>query len=262
MRPARLAIGLTLALLPIASAWAQWQASVGVGLRQVRMVESDQQGRPLVREQGQLPGLHGELTYQTGDWRLSASGGFYQRRIGYHGQVQDGPAFVSHTDTRHGRIGFEAAHALTPDTSLVGGFEWDHWRRDIEGRGSTLGLREHYSSWRWLAGARTLLAQHATASLTGSALLVLAQPEQLQVQFSGQVYDEAHLKTRSARGLRLALTLQPALAANLSLTAELDVLSVKRSDDVPLLQNGVAVGAVAQPRHDRQAFGLRVDYRF
>ncbi|MBK6296463.1 MAG: hypothetical protein IPF55_21335 [Rhodoferax sp.] len=262
MRPARLAIGLTLALLPIASAWAQWQASVGAGLRQVRMVESDQQGRPLVREQGQLPGLHGELAYQTGDWRLSASGGFYQRRIGYHGQVQDGPAFVSHTDTRHGRIGFEAAHALTPDTSLVGGFEWDHWRRDIEGRGSTLGLREHYSSWRWLAGARTLLAQHATASLTGSAKLVLAQPEQLRVRFDGDVYDEARFKTRSASGLRLILTLQPALAAKLSITAELDALNVRRSNDATLRQDGVAVGTVAQPRHSRRAFELRASYAF
>jgi hypothetical protein len=249
-------------LLPIASAWAQWQASVGTALRQVRMVESDQQGRPLVREQGLLPGLRGEAVYQTGEWRLSANGDLYQRRIGYHGQVQDGPAFVSRTGTRQGRIGIEAAHALTPDSSLIGGLEWDHWQRDIEGRGSTLGLRERYSTWRWLAGARTLLAQRPTASLTGSALLVLAQPERLRVQFEGQAYDEARFKTRSASGLRLALTLQPALVANLSIAAELDALSVKRSDDVPLLQNGVAVGTVAQPRHSRRALGLRVDYRF
>ena len=262
MKPFLPSLGLVLALLPGAGAWAQWQASAGAGLRQVQLAEFDRQGRLLVREQGLLPGLQGEAAYQAGDWRLSARADLYQRRIGYRGQVQDGAPLASNTGTRQGRVGLEATHTLTADSSLIGGFEWDHWRRDIEGRGNTLGLRERYTSWRWLVGAQTQLLLLSAASLTGSALLVLAQPERLRVRFDGHVYDEAHLKTRSASGLRLTLTLQPALAAKLSITAELDALNVRRANDATLRQDGVTVGTVAQPRHSRRALGLRVNYSF
>lgn len=215
-----------------------------------------------MREQGLLPGLQGEAAYQVGDWRLSARADIYQRRIGYRGQVQDGTPFVSHTGTRQSRIGFEAAHMLTTHSRLIGALEWDHWQRQIEGRGSTLGLSERYTSWRWLAGAQTQLLLHSAASLTGSALLTLAQPERLHVRFDGHAYDEARFKTRHAGGLRLILTLQPAPVPKLSITAELDALNVRRSDDATLRQNGVAVGTLAQPRHSRRALGVRVNYVF
>ncbi|MBK9572637.1 MAG: hypothetical protein IPO43_07815 [Rhodoferax sp.] len=262
MKPVLPTLGLALTLLPGAGAWAQWQASASAGLRQVQMAEVDSQGRLLVREHGLLPGLQGEAAYQAGDWRLSARADLYQHRIRYRGQVQDGPPLASNTGTRQGRVGFEAAHPLTAGSSLIGGFEWDHWRRDIEGHGSTLGLRERYTTWRWLTGAQTQWLLHSAASLTGSALLVLAQPERLRVRFDGHVYDDVDFKTRSASGLRLTLTLQPALVAKLSITAELDALNIRRSNDATLRQDGVAVGTVAQPRHSRRALGVRVNYSF
>ena len=262
MNPARLGIGLALALLPLAGAWGQWQGSVGAGLRQIHMLERDPQHRQLVREHGPLPGVQASATYQTGDWRLGLRGDLYQGSIGYQGQSQGGAGLVSHTGTTQLRTGLTAAFALTEHTSLMGALEHDHWRRRIEGRGTTLGLHERYQSWRVLAGAGTRLLTLAGASLDGGALLVWAQPEQLTVKFGGQVYDDAKLETRSARGLRLVFGLQPASTPKVSLNLEFDTLRIGRGDAATLFANGLAVGTVSQPDHRRQAVDLSLNYSF
>lgn len=262
MNRAGLAIGLALALLPLASAWAQWQGSVGAGLRQVRLLERDPQGRQLVREHGLLPGVQASATYQAGDWRLGLRGDLYQGSVGYQGQSQGGASLVSNTGTSQRRIGLSADSALTEHTHLLGALEHDHWRRRIEGRGATLGLSERYQSWRLLAGARTRLLTHPRASLHAGAMLVLAQPERLTVKFGGQVYDDVNLETRSARGLRLVLGLQPASMPKVALNLEFDTLRIGRSAAATLLTNGLPVGTVAQPDHLRQALGLSLNYSF
>lgn len=262
MNPARLAIGLALALLPLAGAWAQWQGSVGAGLRQVDLLERDLQGRQLVRERGLLPGVQASASYQAGDWRLGVRGDLYQGSVGYHGQSQGGASLVSDTGTSQRRIGLAAGFALTEHTQLMAALEHDHWRRRIEGRGATLGLTERYQSWRLLAGAGTRLLALAGATLHGSAMLVWAQPERLTVKFDGQVYDDASLETRSARGLRLVLGLQPAPTPHVRLNLEFDTLRIGHSEAATLRSSGLAVGTVAQPDHHRRALGLSLHYAF
>ena len=262
MKPLLRAIALTLALLSHTGASAQWQWSVGTGLRQVRLVEREPAGRQLVREHGRLPGLQAAAVYQAGAWRLGLAGELHQGELAYQGQSQAGSGFASHTDTKLGRIGLLAKRALSERTGLIGALEWDRWRRAIQGRDTTLGLHERYSSWRLVAGVQTRLLSHPAASLDGSALLVLAQPERLRVQFGCQVYDDASLETRSARGLRLVLRLQPASTPDLAITAEWDSLAVARSAQAPLFQHGLAAGSVVQPRHSRQTLSLGLLYSF
>lgn len=256
------AVALCSSLLPTSSAWAQWQFTLGTGLRQVRMTETDPTGQTLVREQGLLPGLSGTASYPIHDWLLSGRVEAFGRTLAYDGHLQSGAVFSSTTDTVQQRYGVDLAHRINASTSLLGGLEWDRWQRQIRGRDTVLGLTERYTSWRLLAGAQTQLLRHPLASLDGSALLVLAQPERLRVRFEQQVYDEANFSTRSARGLRLALTLRPASLGNLALTAELDTLTVGRSGDATLLKDGLPAGTVAQPRHVRQALELRANYAF
>jgi len=256
------ALALCSSLLCACDAKAQWQFALGTGLRQARITETDPAGRTLVREQGLLPGLIGSASYTLDGWLLAGRAEVFARGLDYHGQLQSGAAFTSTTDTRLQRYSATLTRPLGSAGSLQGGLEWDRWQRRIRGRDAISGLTEHYGSWRLLAGAQMPLMQHPLASLDGSAVLVLAQPEWLRVGFDQQLYDEANLNTRWARGLRLALTLQPASLAGLSVTAELDTLTIGRSEAVTLLKNGAPAGSVLQPRHARRAFELRAAYAF
>jgi len=249
-------------LLWASPATAQWQFALGTGLRQARMTETDLAGQTLVREQGLLPGLFGSASYTLDGWLLGARAETFARGLDYNGQLQSGAAYASTTDTVQQRYNATLTRALGSASSLLGGLEWDRWRRRIRGRDAVAGLIEHYRSWRLLAGAQTQLLQLPMASLDGSAMLVLAQPERLRVGFDQQLYDEASLNTRWARGLRLALTLRPASLAGLSVTAELDTLTIARSEAATLLKNGAPAGSVLQPRHARRAFELRAAYAF
>jgi hypothetical protein len=244
------------------AAHAQWQFSGGAGMREVRTTEADRNGRRLVQEKGWLPGLELRADYLFGDWRFGVSGETYRHDISYEGRLQSGAGFSTDTKTALSRVSIDAARQITTATHLIAGIEWDHWQRDIEGRGNTLGLNERYTSWRLLGGGETRVLQSAWATINAKALLVMAAPEKIQVRFQNQVFDDAHLSTKSGTGLRLALGLQPAAVPELTVTADFDWLKIARSDDAILRRSGVPVGTVAQPEHTRQAFGIRVSYRF
>jgi hypothetical protein len=109
----RIGLATGLALLSTASACAQWQGSVGTGVRQVHILERDPQGQQLVRERGLIPGVHAAATYHVDDWRLSLRGELYRASVGYQGQSQAGPGLISNTATTQSRMG--TGHCLCPD---------------------------------------------------------------------------------------------------------------------------------------------------
>lgn len=255
-------IALFISLISPSFAYAQWQFSAGAGVRQVRVTETDKNDRQLVREHGWLPGLELRADYAVGDWRIGAVGETYRERIAYDGQLQNGVAFSSDTQTAQSRISVEAARQLSDTWRLVGGLEWDRWQRTILGRNGVLGLSEQYSSWRVLAGAETRLLQWPAAAAHVKALVVIAQPEQLHVRFDNQLFDDADFSTKSAVGLRLALRVEANAMPKLSFTTDFDWLRIARSGDAALLKNGVQAGFVSQPEHQRCALGVRVNYRF
>lgn len=144
----------------------------------------------------------------------------------------------------------------------VGALEWDHWRRDIEGRGAVLGLRERYDAWRLLGGAQIWLGQWPLGSPSLRGLLVLSAPERMPVRFEQDVFGAATLDTSSGVGARLALGLSRIAEYALDVEANYEWLRVARSEDAPLRRNGLVAGSLAQPEHAHSGFGIKTTYRF
>ncbi|MBK4735091.1 hypothetical protein [Noviherbaspirillum pedocola] len=254
-----LALGGALVCAP---AHAQWEFHAAAGMRQAETRELNRNGDRLVHERGSLPGIEVGAARVFGDWKLGASGEIYGGRLDYDGRTQAGAAFATDTGTTQSRISIEVARRLSDALSLVGALEWDHWRRDIEGRGAVLGLRERYDAWRLLGGAQVRLGQWPLGSASLRGLLVLSAPERMQVRFEQDVFDTATLDTSNGVGARLALGLSRIAGSGLDVEANYEWLRVARSDDAPLRRNGVVAGSVAQPEHVRSGFGIKATYRF
>lgn len=244
------------------NACAEWQFSAGLGARQVQVTETDQGGRDMVQEHGWLPGVALRADYAMHDWRIGVAGEVYCHRITYDGQMQSGVPFASDTDTTQTRVGIEMSKQITGAARLIGGIEWDHWQREILGHGNVLGLNERYASWRLLAGGEMRVVQASWVQVHARALIVRAAPERLRVRFENRLYDDAHLTTQSATGMRLAFGVQPTAWPNLAITTEWDWLRVGRSGDAVLFKGGAPAGFVTQAEHARRALNVRVDYRF
>ncbi|WP_292931336.1 hypothetical protein [Noviherbaspirillum sp.] len=262
MKPFLFAISLGAGLLASASACAEWQYSAGGGLRYVRMTESDNSGRQLVREHGWLPGLSLNATQRRDAWSIGVSGEIYGADLNYDGRLQNGVPFWTDTATTQGRIATELSRQLNENTAVVGGLEYDEWRRHVLGRGTVAGVNERYSSWRLLAGVATTAIRMPAASFTFKGLMIFARPERLRVHFENQLYDDVRFSTKPAIGLRLGMTAFPRALPNLSFGLDLDWMRIRRSDDGTLYKDGIPTGTVAQPEHQRSALGFHADYRF
>jgi hypothetical protein len=262
MKHSIFSLALAATLLSAVPAFAQWQITGDAGLRYVRNTETGTGGKRLVREDGWLPGLGVTVGYVAGDWRVGMAGEIYSSDIDYDGQLQSGASFRTNTGTTQTRLRFDMGRQVTQNVQLLAAIEYDLWRRDIHGNATVLGIQEKTSSWRLLTGAKGRVAQWDAGTLDLQGFLVFSTAEQLRVRFDQQVYDDANFHTKSTLGVRLGATFQPSALPDFSVTAEFDWLEVGRSDDAVLRKNGMAVGTVTQPKHERASFGLRAAYRF
>ncbi|MCC8401478.1 hypothetical protein LJ655_06145 [Paraburkholderia sp. MMS20-SJTN17] len=262
MRQFVLFIVLIIALATGRSAYAQWQFSGAGGVRYATTEEVDTNGNPLVKEHGFLPGLEFKANYRKGDWLVTLGGEFYGGNLSYDGQMQNGTSFSTDTRTRQFRVTTEAGRYISDAVLLLVGTEWDYWKRDILGRGATLGMQEEYNSWRFLAGAQTRLLQASWSDIYLTGLLVVSSPEHLEVNFDNQLFDQANLTTKAAIGARFALEVRPKAYSNVSVESDFEWMRVGRSGDAILTKNGSPVGTVAQPEHVRKAIGIKIKYRF
>lgn len=241
---------------------AQWQFSGAAGVRYVATDEIDSDGKKLVAEHGYLPGLELKADYRKAGWRFTFGGEVYGGNISYDGQMQSGMSFSTTTRTRQLRINAQAGRYISDATLLVAGAEWDYWKRDIQGRGTTLGLGEEYNSWRFVAGTETRVLRMSWADIDMTGLLVVSSPEHLQVSFDNQLFDRATLSTKPGIGARLAIEVHPKAFSRVTIESDFEWMRVNRSDTAILTKGGAPVGTVAQPEHVRKAIGLKVRYRF
>jgi hypothetical protein len=260
-RSVSLVIG-SLVLFGAQPAFAQWQFSVGAGARLASMQEFAVNGSQLVKERGWLPGLELGATYSAGPWHVGINGETYRNDIAYDGQLQNGVAFSTTTDTAQDRLTIEIGRRLNDSASLLGGIELDRWKRRINGSGAILGLDERYKSTRLLLGAESSVLKTAWFAMSARALLVRSRPEHLDVAFGNQLFDDAALTTQAATGYRLAADFIPVSAPSMRVNLGFETLRIGRSGDTVLTRNGVVAGTVAQPEHRRNAFTLRVRYQF
>jgi hypothetical protein len=246
------------ALLP-SPASAQWQGSVGAGVRSAVHTEVDLAGRRLVREDGWLPGTSLRAGYQLGSITWFGGADWYQGDIDYRGQTQAGAAAASTTSTRMTSARLGASYAWG-SYSILAALEIDRWKRDILGTAAGAGLQETYLSRRWLLGTGKTW-RPAAGAVSADAALVLAAPERMHIGFSG-LFDPVSLDTRRGHGLRLGADLRPAWASSLQLRARADWLKVARSGAAALTANGAFRGTVTQPEHARKALTLELAYLF
>lgn len=244
------------------SAYAQWEFYGAGGVRYVTMDEVDTNGKQLVEEHGFLPGLEFKANYRRGDWLVTLGGEIYGGNLAYDGQMQGGTAFSTNTRTTQFRARTEVGRYVSDAVLLLAGAEWDYWKRDILGRGATLGLREEYNSWRFLAGAQTRVFQASWSDIYLTGLLVVSSPEHLEVNFDNQLFDQVNLSTKSAIGTRLAVEVRPKASPNVSVEGDFEWMRIDRSDETILSKGGSPVGTVVQPEHVRKAIGVKVKYRF
>ncbi|MDH6148289.1 MULTISPECIES: hypothetical protein [Paraburkholderia] len=262
MRQVVLFIALITGLVSGRSAYAQWEFYGAGGIRYATTDEVDINGKQLVKEHGFLPGLEFKANYKRGDWLVSLSGEIYGGNLTYDGQMQSGIAFSTNTRTRQFRMTTEVGRYISDAVLLLAGTEWDYWKRDILGQGATLGLKEEYNSWRFLAGAQTRVLQASWSDIYLTGLLVASSPEHLEVNFDNQLFDHVNFSTRSAIGARFALEVRPKAVPNVSVESDFEWMRIGRSDDAVLSKGGSPVGTVVQPEHVRKAIGIKVKYRF
>lgn len=248
------------ATLPLAAA-AQWQTALDLGMRQARLAEYNERGQRIVVEHGWLPGLGVALDYRGEDIDLFTAASVFEANLDYDGQLQNGRSFRSRSRTTLAQARLGARYRLHGSTRLVGYAELDHWRRDIEGSGSAVGLRERSWSPRLALGLEQRWQLNGGARVEASLAIVRAAPERLKVGFSG-LLDDASLRTRSATGLAADLLYHPWAVIPLSLGLRLESIKVPRSEEVTAYRHGQPSGTLAQPEHVRHAATLFVRYLF
>jgi hypothetical protein len=238
---------------------AQWQGSVGIGVRSATHTEYDLAGQQLVREDGWLPGAGLRAAYRHGSLGLFGGADWFQGDLDYRGRTQAGAAALSTSSTRLASARLGASYALG-SYHVLAALETERWQRDIIGTAAGAGLQESYRSQRLLLGAGTSW-QPAAGAISAEAAFILAAPERMRIGFSG-LFDPVSLDTRRGHGLRLEAAIRPTRAPHLELQARADWLSVPRSGTAALTANGAFRGTVTQPEHARKAFTLELAYLF
>jgi hypothetical protein len=248
------------AMLPLAAA-AQWQTAVDLGMRHARVAEYNGHGQRIVVERGWLPGLGLALDYRGEDADLFAAASIFDADLDYDGRLQNGRAYRSETRTTLAQARLGARYRLHGSTRLVSYAELDHWRRDIEGSGNAVDLRERSLSPRLALGLEQRWVLDSGGRVEGSLAIVRAARERLKVGFSG-LLDDASFHTRSATGFAADLLYYPWAAVPLSLGMRLESIKVPRSGEVTAYRQGQPSGTLAQPEHVRHAATLFVRYSF
>lgn len=248
------------AMLPLA-ATAQWQTALDFGMRHARAAEYNERGQRIVVEHGWLPGLGVALDYRGEDVDLFTAASIFDTDLNYDGQLQNGRPYRSQTRTTLAQARFGARYRLHGSTRLVSYAEIDHWRRDIKGSGSAVGLRERSWSPRLALGLEQRWQLGNGGRVEASLAIVRAAPEHLKVGFSG-LLDDASLRTHSAAGFAADLLYHPWTAIPLSLGMRLESVKVPRSGEVTAYRHGQPSGTLAQPEHVRHAATLFIRYLF
>lgn len=231
---------------------AQWQGAVGISRRHLTNTEYDQARRQIVREAGWLPGAVLNAGYKAGRQTWFAEAEIANGSIEYLGQTQSGVAAQSRTSMGLTVLRLGGAYAFASNYAALAALEWERSTRDIIGIAGSAGLQEKARTRRLLAGAQKTWHPAAAGAVAVDAAVVLAEPERLEVGFSG-LLDPASLDTKRSHGIRIGASLRPAFAPWLELRSRFDWARIPRSDDAPVTLNGLFRGTIAQPEHEKRA---------
>ncbi|WP_143131103.1 hypothetical protein [Noviherbaspirillum humi] len=236
-----------------------WSGSVAIAVRDMHFTEHDLAGRRIVSEHGVIPGVTAEACHQAEEFSACLAAEHFASTIGYEGRTQSGAPVNTRTHVAQSRLQLFALRRWTSTVDLAGGIEWQRSDRDIRGSGIALGLNERYAGLRMLAGLQHH-AEFMQARMVTRGLLVLAEPERINIGFPMQLYDSAEVRSKPAAGVRLGVAM--AQQGGVSIGLEFDWMRVRRSADYPLRHAGNVVGTVAQPEHVQRLLTLALRYAY
>ncbi|UUX96745.1 hypothetical protein [Aquabacterium sp. J223] len=232
---------------------ADWRLEAG--LQAHTLEETSPSGARLVRESGVAPVLGVALHHRLAEhWALAGRLSGWHSRADYDGRTQAGQPVASRTAT--GALGLESRLVWQPAAwRAEAGVQWEVFDRRIQGTAGALGLDE-----RLQQGRLDLGAGWQRGPWDGVLRLTWGDRGRLRVRFDGAAFDDAHLRSGTARGVGLELSrrLAPGWRARLSL----ERLDVGASQAAALARAGLPFGSVAQPTWRRERAVLTLERRF
>jgi len=242
-------------------ATAQWRTELGPAFCYASVSENKQNGERVVHETGALPGIAAALSHHVDRLETFGAVRTFRGAIDYDGQLQNGAGHQTSTDTQLSQAQLGLRYQYRENTRLIAAFEYDDWKRNIRGDDVAIALREHTYSRRLLLGVEQAWQMTSAGTLIAGATLIGAEPERLDIHFSG-LFDDASMRTRAATGYAAELAFRPAAFPKLLLSAKAEYMKVPRSGAVTIKRDGNPAGEITQPEHVRQSISFFLRYVF
>jgi hypothetical protein len=242
-------------------ATAQLRSDLAPAFCYASVSENKPNGERIVHESGTLPGIGAALVYRADRLETFGAARAFRGALDYDGRLQNGTGHQTRTDTRLSQAQLGLRYRYRDDTRLIAALEYDDWERHIRGDDVVLGLREHTRSRRLLLGVEQAWQIAAAGTLSVGATRMKAEPERLDIHFSG-LFDDASMRTRAAIGYAAEMAYRPAAFPKLLLSVKAEYMKVPRSGAVPVRRNGNPAGDITQPEHVRQSISFFLRYAF
>jgi hypothetical protein len=261
-----LAVAASLLLVPAAGTAAsdphlQLDAWLGAGALDFDYRESDS-GVVLDREEGVLPGLNAGL-------RLAQGALFAEGELRVAGGHVDYRSATVTTRTDETILDTDLIAGYTPyvrdraSLALYAGLGYRHWQRDIRSTATASGLDETYRWGYGSLGVRATRAVGARGQLRADLRLTRTLAPEITIDYTAG-YDTQTLQPGGENGLRAAIGYEHRVRDGISLFVSpwYEYWKLGRSDTGLLLQNGIPVGTVFEPRSTTRNLGINAGVRW
>ena len=251
---------LTAALLLLSSTALGIELELSTGLQHFGYQEFDDGGDSINQENGWIPGLQVGFSEALRLLTLSGSVSYFAGRVDYEGETQRAQPFSSDTDQKYIRASIGVARRVStagmPGFDVFADLGIRVWDRNIRGDDRVSGLLEEYQWWEAALGVgmpfKTSLRREWRLE---SALLYILDPRLTVVL---PEFDDPTLELGEGLGLRIQAQHRWWTESGIGfrLTAFAEGWNFGRSNDQPLVRNGVTQGMVHEPRSESRHWGI------
>ncbi len=249
------------------TAWSM-EAAANFEMLHFSYEEFKEDGDQLNKEDGWIPGLKGEIKHAFGYWRASGLFSYFAGNANYDGQTQGGEPFETDTDEKLLRAGLRLERNIHtnifPEFAIYSGFSYCRWQRDIKGSDGVNGLFETYKWWETALGLVIPIESAPNREWHFEISFFYTVDPSLEVELPGFEDPTLDLGERFGLRFRAQHTWWTRTGIGYTLGVFAEGWNFGRSEDEPLLQNGVVVGTVHEPRSESRHWGftLSVSQRF
>jgi hypothetical protein len=243
---------------------AETQLSISPALLHFDYTEFSTTDQTLDTETGWLPGLEASLKYViTSNWSASINTSYYQGKVDYDGQTQQGTPHTTDTETSLFRLGARADRLIYEDIDLFIAAQSHQWERDIQDNNNISGIDETYEWYEYSLGLNTdfVITKKDRIKLEASYLLI--RNATVFVDLSRVDLGTTTLDLGDGAGARLNLSWlhQYKSDFNLGLGFFFEGWNFGRSN-TRQLENGTSIIFVTEPRSETRNIGLKLNIEY